>query len=228
MSSKGFLAIIGVIIAVGLGVIIFAGQKDNTTPVDSQSLAKVQVDDHVTGKADSEVVFIEYGDMECPFCAQYDPLVVALEQEYGDRVAFVFRHFPIPTAHPRAIQAARAVEAAGRQNAFFEMLHFLYSEQSSWDTKSNPDIDAKAAFEAYATEMGLNIDQFRSDVADSSLLEFINSQSSQSSAFSVESTPTFILNGKKLEKVASYQDFKDALDAALASAEASQTTDTTQ
>ena len=71
--------------------------------------------DHVQGPATAPVTMVEYGDFECPFCGQAHRVVKALKKALGRRLRFVFRHFPLATAHPRAQQAAEAAEAAGRK-----------------------------------------------------------------------------------------------------------------
>jgi protein-disulfide isomerase len=215
MQSKGFWFIVAAIIAGAAGMIVLAN-RSSQPPVSTQAdLAHVQPDDHVRGKADASVVLIEYGDLECPACGSYDPFVETLYSEYGDRVAFVFRHFPISSAHPRAVTAARAAEAAGKQGAFFEMVHLMYVQQRSWDSRNNPDLDPSAVFDSFAVGLGLDIDKFRADMSDDSTLDFINAQRDASRQFEVGSTPTFILNGKKLETPRSLEEFRRLLDEAL-------------
>lgn len=223
MKGKGFWIIVAVILAGTVGLIINANRsaKPNTV-ADAEALGHVQADDHVRGKLDSNIVLIEYGDIECPACAQYNPLVEALYAEYSDRVAFVFRHSPLTNIHPRAIVAARAVEAAGRQNAFFEMANLMFSDRKSWNTADNPDLDPAPIFESYATSLGLDAEQFKRDSEASNTFDFIDSQSKAGTkAYGINSTPTFILNGKKIDNPQSYEEFRQLIETALTQTSAS-------
>src|SRR3954468_22911130 len=77
--------------------------------------------DHVRGSLRAPVVLVEYGDYECPYCHNAQPVVEEVRRRMGDRLAFVFRHFPLNSIHPNASFAARAAEAAGLQGKFWEM-----------------------------------------------------------------------------------------------------------
>lgn len=199
MQNKGFWAIVGILIIGAIAVIVFANRANAPgSTIDKDRLAKVQSDDHVRGKADSAVVLIEYGDIECPSCAAYDPIAEALLTSHGDRVAFVFRHFPITNKHPYAMIAARAAEAGGRQKKFFELVRLMYERQSQW-AGTVSQTDPTAQFVAYAGELGLDLEKFKTDMADSSTLSFINNQIKESDAFDVTGTPSLILNGEKVE-----------------------------
>lgn len=85
--------------------------------------------DHATGPESAPVTLIEYGDYECSFCGEAYPIVKNVQRHLGDRLRFVFRNFPIGTAHPHAEQAAEAAEAAAAQGMFWEMHDLLYEHQ---------------------------------------------------------------------------------------------------
>lgn len=95
--------------------------------------------DHVVGKKDSKVVFIWYVDMQCPACASMAPIVYSLYETYGDRVAFVTRNFLI-TGHEYARPAAYAVEAAGDQGYYWDMLMATFSERQDWAYANSDDL----------------------------------------------------------------------------------------
>lgn len=210
MQSKGFLAVIGVIIAATLGIIIFANRSDAPGPGNNDA-ATITETDHVRGNNDSAVTLIEYGDFQCPACGAYDPVMEELFATHGDRVRFVFRHFPLTQIHPNAMAGHRAAEAAGRQDKFFEMGHTLYERQAEWVQADN----ASTIIESYAIELGLDLDQYRLDVNDSSILEVINDQIRGGETFDITSTPTFILNGQKVESPQSLEEFQQLLDQKL-------------
>ena len=89
------------------------------------SLEPVGARDHARGPEDAPVTLVKYGDYECPYCGQLHPVLRELRERAGERVRFVFRHFPLDSAHPRARRAAQAAEAAASQGRFWEMHDLL-------------------------------------------------------------------------------------------------------
>lgn len=215
MQNKGFWAIVAILIMGAIAVIVFANRAEAPQGgnADKDRLAKVQADDHVRGKADSSVVLIEYGDLECSSCAMYDPVAESLMASHGDKVAFVFRHFPITNKHPYAMIAARATEAAGKQGKFFELAHLMFQRQQQWAGAFSQN-DPTNTFVSYANELGLDEAKFKTDMADSTSLDLINRQRDEGKAFDVSGTPTLILNGEKIE-VRSLEQIQGLLDQKL-------------
>src|SRR5690606_4714485 len=78
-----------------------------------------------------EVQVVEFGDYQCPACAQVNPDVEKLKEEFKDDITFVFRNFPLPM-HPNAQVAAEAAEAAGSQEKYWEMHNKLFETQDQW------------------------------------------------------------------------------------------------
>jgi protein-disulfide isomerase len=78
---------------------------------------------------------IEYSDFQCPACGFYFPLLKKLEEEFGENIAIVYRHFPLSSVHPNAKFAAYAAEAAGKQGKFWEMHDLIFTNQSEWSDK---------------------------------------------------------------------------------------------
>src|ERR1700731_3799029 len=91
--------------------------------------------DHVLGSPDADIVLVEYGDYECPFCAQARPFVAQIRAALQDSLLFAFRNFPLAQAHPHAESAAEAAEAAGAQGRFWEMHDLLYDHQDALDNE---------------------------------------------------------------------------------------------
>ena len=87
--------------------------------------------DHFQGSLDASVVVVEYGDFECPYCGEAYPVLKAVQQEVGDELCFVFRHFPLSEAHPHAERAAEFAEAAATIGKFWEMHDVLYENQQA-------------------------------------------------------------------------------------------------
>lgn len=88
-------------------------------------------DDHYRGNPDAEIVLVEYSDYECPFCTRFQTTMQQVIADYGDQVAWVYRHYPLPQLHPNAIMLANASECAtelGGSDAFWELSDVLLAE----------------------------------------------------------------------------------------------------
>src|SRR5262245_23348995 len=87
--------------------------------------------DHALGPASAPLVLVEYGDFECPQCAAAHPIIKQIEDTFGDRLRFVFRHFPLTSSHPHAQRAAEAAEWAATAGKFWEMHDALYANNKA-------------------------------------------------------------------------------------------------
>lgn len=211
-----FWIVLGVVVLALVGL-FFATKKDATTTATVDGDPKtILASDHVRGGKDGSVTLIEYGDFQCPACGSYYPMLKELESTYGDKVNFVFRHFPLIQIHPNAFAAARAAEAAGNQGKFFEMHDKLYDTQRAWGEATT---NQQSLFESYAEELGLNMEQFKNDYASNEVADRINQDlSTGQQTFDVNSTPTFVLDGVKITSPSTIDDFKQVLDKAIANA----------
>src|SRR3989344_5569443 len=167
--------------------------------------------DWIRGATSSPVTLIEYSDFQCPACAAYFPLVERVIEDYKDSVRFVYRHFPLPQ-HLQAKPAAYTAEAAGMQGKFWEMHDLLFENQLQWAGKS----DAVETFESYAQKLGLDMDRYRADVDSSKVSARVNEQYRSGVSATVNATPSFFLNGRKLKNPSSVEAFKQLIDVALA------------
>jgi protein-disulfide isomerase len=183
------------------------GQRQVYVPGVNEILA----DDHVFGKADSKVTLVEYSDFQCPACGEVYAVVKKLEQDYGDKVRFVYRNFPIP-GHVNGIPAAGAAGAAANQGKFFEMADQIFSHQSEWSALDNAALSV--ILDSYAETLGLNMDKFRADKNSQAVKDKINKDAESGKKAGVDSTPTFFVNGTKVNAW-SYDEFKRELDSAL-------------
>lgn len=158
--------------------------------------------DHTKGTTDGKVLIVEYGDFQCPSCKGAYPNVKTLMEEYGDRVGLVFRNFPLTSIHPNAKAAAAAAEAAGLQGKFWEMHDLLYANQTTWGSLSTSQ--RTDAFVGYASQLSLDTSKFTSDLSSENVNSKINFDLSLGKANDTSATPTFFINGEKLdEKTAS-------------------------
>lgn len=178
-----------------IGVIIFT--KPETAQFDGDP-AKVVADDRVYGNANAKVVLVEYADFQCPGCGALFPVIKQVKEQYKDQVAFVYRYLPLTSIHPNAKAAAAAAEAAARQGKFWEMHDVLYTNQVEW---SDAAADRRGSFfEGYARQIGLNLDQYRTDIASAEVSQRISRDLAAAQKAGIQlSTPTVVLNGQTLQ-----------------------------
>jgi protein-disulfide isomerase len=148
---------------------------------------------HVRGRADAPVALVEFGDFQCPPCANLSDPINKLERDYPSRLRIIFRHCPLAN-HQHARQAALASEAAGLQGRFWEMHDLLYREQSVWSKAADP----QGLFNSYAGMLGLNIDRFKKDMENEQAKARVKSDEQQADALGVAITPTIFINNRKL------------------------------
>src|SRR4029077_9150426 len=101
---------------------------ENQTP---QLALPVSERDHRQGPDSAPLTLVEYGDYQCPYCGAAYPVVKRLQKKMGKNLRFVFRNFPLTQAHPYAMVAAEAAEAAALQGKFWEMHDLLFEQQRS-------------------------------------------------------------------------------------------------
>jgi protein-disulfide isomerase len=208
--SKQFWAIIVIIVLVLIGVFAFTGNKSGTN-------TNAQPTNHVEGQGQSGVTLLEYGDYECPFCGQYYPTVKQIEQQYDSLIHFQFRNFPLTSLHPNAFAGARAAEAAALQNKFWQMHDTLYDNQdpngkSGWVASSDP---LNNYFVNFAKQIGLNVDQFKTDFASDKVNAIVNADLGAANKLGLTGTPTFFLDGKQVQINNTVADFQKVLNAEI-------------
>jgi protein-disulfide isomerase len=142
--------------------------------------------DHVQGVVSTETTLVEYGDFECPYTRRACPVVRRLRQEFGDRLLFVFRSFPLTRIHPHAEAAAEAAEAAAAQGHYWEMHDMLFDNQRALE-----DEDLKR----YASELGLDMARFDRELAEHAHVHRVNEDVRSGLKSGVQGTPTFFVDG---------------------------------
>ncbi|MGK9464958.1 thioredoxin domain-containing protein (plasmid) [Streptomyces sp. G6] len=160
----------------------------------------------------SELTLVEFLDFECEACGAYYPVVEQLREEYGDRVTFVARYFPMP-GHRNGELAARTAEAAARQGKFEEMYTKLFTTQKDWGESQEWK---ESVFRGYAKRLGLNMQRFDADLADPEVAGRVQDDQRDGLGLGVQGTPTFFLDGEKITNPGSYKEFKALIDDKLA------------
>jgi protein-disulfide isomerase len=139
-------------------------------------------DDHAQGPADAPLTLVEYGDFECPHCGRAHPIVKSVRRRLGDQLRFVFRHFPLATAHPHAEHAAEMAEAAAERGKFWPMHDLLFENQHALED---------ADLVAYAARLGIDPAALRSHA----FAERVREDFQSGVRSGVNGTPTFFING---------------------------------
>ena len=211
---KNLLIPLVMVALAAIAVVVFAntGGDDTSTsaaPGDSRADRLVRPDSQRLNVAEGDVTFVEFLDFECEACGAAYPAIEQLREEYGDRVTFVVRYMPL---HNNSEAASRAAEAAADQGKFEEMYDRLFQTQAQWGEQNTSQEDV---FFGFAEDLGLDMDRFRQVYDDPATIERIRRDKADSEALGVTGTPTFFVNGEKLE-IDSFDDLVNALDDALA------------
>lgn len=177
-------------------------QSDKVT--EGQSRLEVTDKDWIRGRKDAPIVLVEYGDFQCPACGAYYPVLKQLEADYGEKLAVVWRQFPLTTIHANAWNAAAAAEAAGMQGKFWEMHDALFENQKEWT--------GTGKFDDYARQIGLDVEAWKKDMKK--VEEKIRADQNSGIDLDVSGTPTFFVNGVRIELPGSLENFKKILDGA--------------
>ena len=209
--AKIIISIAGIaILGVVLLMILNPKVSVESSSIDTSYL--VASTSHMTGSKTALVTLVEFGDYECPACANINPSVEKLVAEYKTNpdFNFVFRNFPLPQ-HNNAMIAAEVAEAAASQGKFWEMKDLLYEKQNEWAESATP-IDL---FVKYAKELKLDTTKFKSDVENKKYEDIILSDRSDGNKVNVSWTPTFYLNGKLQDAAGDLDAIKSKIDLLL-------------
>jgi Na+/H+ antiporter NhaA len=174
---------------------------DLAVPVDEEV-------DHIRGPREAPVTLVEYGDFECPYCGQAEPIVRDLLADYGD-LRYVWRHLPLTDVHPHTQMAAEAAEAAGAQGKFWEMHDLLLEHQDALRPKD---------LVGYAEQLGLDTERFRDDLRTHKWAWRVARDVESAELSGVSGTPTFFINGRRHEGAYDEASLANAVKAAKARA----------
>ena len=203
------LAIIGTIFVL-MKLASMAPKSDNNT--NNSKIAPAILDsDNVKGNKNAKITIIEYSDFQCPACNAYFPILKQINDEFSKDILFVYRHFPLKQIHKNAESAARASEAAKEQGKFWEMHDMIFVNQSVWAEDKN----AKDIFIKYAKNLELDANKFKADIDSQKIKDKVNSDYQGGFQASVNSTPSFFLNGNKIQNPRSVEEFRNIINQEL-------------
>jgi NhaA family Na+:H+ antiporter len=146
--------------------------------------------DQILGPVDAPVTLVEYGDYECPHCRLVAPIIEQLRSRFGRRLRYVFRHFPITTAHPNAQLAAEAAEAAAAQGKFWEMHQLLFKHEGALDRQRLVQL---------ATELDLDVERFGRELDEHVHADGVREDFLSGVRSGANGTPAFFLNGVRYD-----------------------------
>lgn len=196
MNDSKVIAGIGILTVLIVGAILVFGSRSSTEKIIAKAVETpelVRDSNQVLGSAEAKVTIVEFADFQCPACAATHPWLKQLLADYGDKVRFVFRHYPL-AMHANAQLASRAAEAAGKQGKFWELHDLLYEHQNEWAFQLKPE----GKFVEYANQLELNEEQFKTDLTEVAASERIAQDMGDGDALGVDATPTIFFNGEKL------------------------------
>lgn len=157
------------------------------------------------GAANAPVTVVMFTDFQCPACSGTYPVLQEVLKNYGDKIRFVERDFPLTTLHENAYRAALAANAANAQGKFFEYTEILYQNQAKLDD---------ASLVAYAAQIGLDAKRFEDDLKDKKFASEVDRDIADGKTLGITGTPTIFVNGTRVRTL-SAQAFRNAIDRAL-------------
>ena len=200
MKNNIILTIVSIVVIIGFLGIVY---KFTSTPQIYPEINKIQSNDNLTWSPNKKNILVEYSDIQCPACKTIHDYLKTFEAK---NITLVFRHYPLTTIHKNALPAAQAAEAAGKQKKFFPMLDALFSKQTEWSELANP----MDYFVKTATNLKLNVEKFKTDYNSKSIKDKVAADIASGDSAGITSTPTFFLNGEKVE-ITSLEEFKNVL-----------------
>lgn len=216
---KQWQKIVGILFMAGVIFWAWKASQPTTSKSEQQKpVGQILETDWVLGNREAKVQVIEYSDLQCPACKFYNGVGQEIVSRLGDNVGFAYRHFPLKQIHKNAVIAAQAAEAAGKQGKFWEMEKILFDNQAEWEGSNQ----AFVLFSGYGKEIGLDADMFRQDIDSAEVKDLVEADYLSALVSKIDATPTFFINGQKINNLRGIEDLitrvRFALEEATASA----------
>lgn len=215
MNQKNILIWSGSIIITFILLFFVYKLINNDTPPQVTEVKEINIvreSDNIKWSKENKNILVDYSDFQCPACKTFHKILKSFEAstspdfDITNKVTLVYRHFPLISIHQNSFTAAYAAEAAGLQNKFWEMADLLYEKQLEWSSLSNP----KKYFLNLAKTLKLDIKKFSQDIESKIVKDKVQANLNEAESIGLNSTPTFFLNGKKVE-VNTFDEFKNLL-----------------
>ncbi|MGH9397929.1 MAG: thioredoxin domain-containing protein, partial [Terriglobia bacterium] len=211
---RGQFVLFIIALIVGIAAFVHLAHSGEMAPPKPVSVAVleerlVRPDSHATGNLQSSVTVVEFGDFECPMCGLAQKSVEKMLDQYGSRIRFVFRQFPVASLHPQAEKAAEASECAADQGKFWEAEKLLYQKQSDLSME---------ALKRDAGDIGLNPIQFDACLSSGKMAPRVQQDIADGKAVGVQGTPTFFVGHRRIVGPPNYTDLAAMINEDLARA----------
>ncbi|MFA6304307.1 MAG: DsbA family protein [Patescibacteria group bacterium] len=185
----------------------------NNAPVAPTVGGKVEIKlsgtEYIRGNKNAKVKIVEFSDYQCPFCSRFHPTMQQVMADYGDKVAWIYKHFPLDSLHPNARPAAEASECVGEQkgnDGFWQFTDGLYGEQD----KIGPDF-----FKELAQKIGVNMSEFNNCVSSRKYQQKVEADYQEGLSYGVDGTPGSFVNGVPVKGALPYASVKQIIDSEL-------------
>jgi protein-disulfide isomerase len=201
------LSVITFFAGIMVGYILWGARSSNNLVVDAPVRYTIPTDgSYATGPANAPITIVEFSDYQCPFCRQwYAQVYKQLLAAYPNKIKFVYRNFPLTSIHPEALPAAEAAMCAGEQNVYWQYHDKLFSSENL----------NTAIYFQYAQDLNLNMQAFTTCINNQNYKNAIQADSDFALSVSVNSTPTFFINGLRLVGAQPFDMFKQVIDKEL-------------
>jgi protein-disulfide isomerase len=219
------MAVLSTIAFFVLLIIVFSGGEkvDNDAPVDDPIVAEQPTEPELApvppiadnepfiGGEDASVVLIEYTDFECPFCLRHHPTVQSILEEYGDKIKYVLRHYPLTSIHPQAQKAAEAFECAAEQDG----VKAYDLAERIWEANEKGNMSV-LTWKTSAAELGFNSSEFNDCLEDGKYTAKVNQMAAAGNKAGVDGTPATFINGQMVSGALPLDTFKGIIDSIFA------------
>ena len=197
-------------LGLGGGYLLWGGNQVSDAAGTDQQVRRVDVstdDDPSIGPEDAPITIIEFSDYQCPYCRSwYQQVYEQLLANYPNQIRFVYRDLPLPM-HPEALPAAEAANCAGEQGAYWKYHDALFSMEYGL---------GREAYEKYATDLGLDLKAFTACLDSNRYQDEVQADASDAASVGINSTPTFVVNGRVLVGALPFANFQAVIDEELA------------
>ncbi len=211
MTTETKILGVTLILTVGLllGGVFFLSRGGSSQSITGTTVSQIDyAKGQKIGSDSAKVKLVEFSDLQCPACVAAEPAIKRVRAVYPDQVQFIYRHFPLPQ-HNYGREAAAFAEAAGEQGKFWEMHDKLFETQEEWSALG--DNDATAFFLGLTKQLGLNENKIKQAVTEDNLKARIDADIAEGQRLGVNSTPTFFINGRKVDLQGGFDNLSTAV-----------------
>lgn len=204
--NRKTIAIITTVVALGafvIGALLYQSQNNHAGSQQPKTVVDALVRSHspIMGPADASVTIVEFFDPACETCRAFYPIVKRIMAEFPGKVRLVIRYVNF---HPQSEDAIRILEAARLQGKFKPVLETLLKHQPEWAPHGRIGIDPWTILSG----TGLDIEKAKQDATAADILSVINQDMADVSFVKIQATPSFFVNGKRLEEFGTVQLFE--------------------